>query len=56
MLKLETVGTVRERALQSNKIGFGFGTQKYVGNILTAVKRNTRQKPYVCKHNACICT
>ena len=39
--------------LQSSKIDFGFGTQKYVGNILTIVKRNIRQKLYVCEDKAC---
>ena len=70
MLKLETVGAVHththtitftkgywkiSKKLQSRKIGFGFGTQKFLENILTIVKRNIRQKLYVCKHNTCIC-
>ena len=57
MLKPETIGTVRERErereLQSSKIGFCFGTQKHVGNILTVVKRNIRQKLYACEDNTC---
>ena len=40
--------------LQSSKIGFCCGTQKYAGNILTVVKRNTRQKLYVCEVYTCI--
>ena len=53
MLKLETVGTVREREreLQSNKIGFCCATKKYIENILIVIRRIIRQKLYACEDN-----
>ena len=53
MPKPKTVGAVKERELQSSKIGFCCATKKYVENILTIVKRNIRQKLYVCEDNTC---